>query len=104
MSDPLGLIGGSGGVQQPVQRTGLDQPPLPAGSPSFKDMLLDNLREADALQADANKAIEDLQTGDRDDVEGVILATQKAEMAFKMLQGVRNKMVEAYNEIRQIRV
>ncbi len=103
MSDPLGLIGRAGGVQQP-QHTNAPLPPLPAGSPSFKDVLLENLREADALQADANKAIEDLQTGDRDDLEGVILATQKAELAFKMLQGVRNKVVEAYNEIKQMRV
>ncbi len=103
MSDPLGLIGGTGGVQHPA-RTNPSQAPLAEGTSSFKDVLLENLREADKLQADANKAIEDLQTGDRDDLEGVILATQKAELAFKMLQGVRNKVVQAYDEIKQMRI
>lgn len=103
MSDPLGLIGGTGGVQPPA-RSNPSQAPLPEGTSSFKDVLLENLREADKLQADANKAIEDLQTGDRDDLEGVVLATQKAELAFKMLQGVRNKVVQAYDEIKQMRI
>jgi len=106
MSDPLGLIGGAGnlgGAGGPLggARDGM---PLKPGQASFKETLLENLRQADALQADANKAIEDLQTGHRDDLEGVILATQKAELAFRMLQGVRNKVVEAYNEIKQMRV
>lgn len=75
-----------------------------AGAPSFKEVLLGNLNEVNALQADATKAIEDLQAGRRTDVEGVILATQKADMAFKMLQSVRNKVVQAYNELRDVRV
>jgi flagellar hook-basal body complex protein FliE len=106
MSDPLGLIGGAGGNAAAGRvDTGArgGNGPRP-GEPSFKDVLLDNLRQADALQADATKAIEDLQTGRRDDLEGVILAAQKAELAFRMLQGVRNKVVEAYNEIKQMRV
>jgi flagellar hook-basal body complex protein FliE len=37
-------------------------------------------------------------------VEGVILATQKADNAFRMLQQVRNRMMEAYDEVKQIRV
>ena len=40
----------------------------------------------------------------RDDVEGVILATQKADNAFRMLQAVRNKVVAAYEEVKQLRV
>jgi flagellar hook-basal body complex protein FliE len=102
MSDPLGLIqtGGPG----PVRWNGQGVQPRPAQGPSFKDVLLENIRQVDRMQQDANRAIEDLQTGRRDDVEGVILATQKADMAFRMLQAVRNRMMEAYEEIRQIRV
>jgi flagellar hook-basal body complex protein FliE len=37
-------------------------------------------------------------------MEGVILATQKADTAFRMLQSVRNRVMEAYEEIKQIRV
>lgn len=103
MSDPLGLIGASGGASpargQPIAASG-----GASGSASFKESLLESLREVDRLQAEATQAAEDLQTGDRQDVEGVIAATQKADLAFKMLLSVRNKVVQAYEEVKQIRV
>lgn len=107
MSDPLGLIGarGAGGVN-PIQPPGTvaGGRPLDPGQPSFKDVLMDNLKQVNALQQDATTAIQDLQTGKRSDLEGVILATQKADTAFRMLQSVRNKVIEAYDEIKQMRV
>ena len=103
MSDPLGLIsaGGVRGIQVPGPR---QEAAADSGAPGFRDVLLKNLNEVNSLQQDATRAIEDLQTGKRDDLEGVILATQKADTAFRMLQQLRNKMVEAYDEIKQVRV
>jgi flagellar hook-basal body complex protein FliE len=101
MTDPLGLIGAGGGVRGLPPGGGVNR----AGDgPSFKETLLRNIDQVNKLQQDATRAIEDLATGERDDVEGVILATQKADTAFKMLQAVRNKVVEAYQEINQVRV
>jgi flagellar hook-basal body complex protein FliE len=107
MTDPLGLIGrglgGAGGAggygSAGVQGGGA----IPEG-PSFKDVLMENIKQVNDLQQDATKAIEDLQTGKRNDVEGVMLATQKADTAFKMLVQLRNKMQGAYEEIKQLRV
>ena len=65
---------------------------------------MENIKQVNDMQQDATKAIEDLQTGKRNDVEGVMLATQKADMAFKMLVQLRNKMQGAYEEIKQLRV
>ena len=111
MTDPLGFISrgagglsgagsagfGAGGVQG-----GADA--APANGPSFKDVLMENIKQVNDLQQDATSAIEDLQTGKRNDVEGVMLATQKADMAFKMLVQLRNKVQGAYEEIKQLRV
>ncbi|XOV74059.1 MAG: flagellar hook-basal body complex protein FliE [Phycisphaerales bacterium] len=71
---------------------------------SFKDLLMQNLQKVNSLQNDATKAIEDLNTGKRDDLETVLMATQKADTAFRMLQQVRNKLMDAYSELQQIRV
>lgn len=102
MTDPLGLIGGAGNINcQPPLRA--QDKPAP-GAPSFKDALLKNLEQVNKLQQEATTAIEDLQTGKRDDLEGVLLATQKADLAFKTLLAVRNKVQAAYDEIKQIRV
>jgi len=104
MSDPVGLIGGAGGIS-PIR------PAAPGGAtpgavegPSFRDVLMGHLNEVNELQQDATRAIEDFQTGQRNDVEGVLIATQQADAAFRMLLQVRNKMVDAYDELRQIRV
>jgi flagellar hook-basal body complex protein FliE len=103
MTDPLGLIGSSGSIT-PIRNDPAAHRPLAPGQPAFKDVLLDTLKEVNAMQQDANRAIEDLQTGKRGDLEGVVLATQKADTAFRMLQQVRNRMMEAYEEIKQMRV
>lgn len=100
MSDPIGLVGL--GRMQPGLGTSIQGPG--AQGPSFKDVLLDNLKRANQLEQDATRAIEDLTAGRRDDVESVILATQKADNAFRMLQAVRNKVMQAVEEVKQIRV
>ena len=104
MADPLGFISGSSGLRptQPVQSP--TNSPAQGQGPSFKDVLMDNLREVNKLQQEATRAVEDFQTGQRTDLEGVILATQKADNAFRMLQSLRNKVMEAYDEVKQIRV
>ncbi len=104
MADPVGLIG-SGGVS-PAHGPGAGQQARRAdpNGPTFRDVFMDTLREADKLQQDATAAVEDLATGRRDDPEGVILAAQKAETAFKMIQSLRNKVMQAYDEIKQMRV
>ncbi|MFN7022064.1 MAG: flagellar hook-basal body complex protein FliE [Phycisphaerales bacterium] len=101
MSDPLGLIrsAGNGTVYQPRPQT--DGPD--AGRPSFKSVLLDNIQQVNPLQREATTAIEDLQTGKRADVEGVITATQKADAAFHMLVALRNKLSTAFEEVKQMR-
>lgn len=111
MADPLGLIGGSTGgagaanraFQAAQNRTGSDPAGLGDG-PDFKKVFLDSINEVNKAQQEAEQAAEQLATGERSDVENVVLATQKADNAFKMLQALRNKVVEAYDEIKQVRV
>lgn len=103
MTDPLGLIGQSGSIGRisPGMRPGARPN---EGGPNFKDLLLKQIDEVNRLQQDADAAIEDLQTGKRDDLESVLIATQKADTAFRMLLQVRNKVMDAYEEVKQIRI
>lgn len=105
MSDPLGLIGSAGGAS-PLEprRTPAGGVPIDPSQPTFKDALLRNIEEVNKLQQDANAAIEDMASGRRTDLEGVLIATQKADTAFRMLQAVRNKVIQAYEEIQHMRV
>ncbi|MFW6058572.1 MAG: flagellar hook-basal body complex protein FliE [Phycisphaeraceae bacterium] len=108
MSDPLGLINsgqGPGGIN-PSGPASPQRPQGPGGQPGpeFKDVLMKHINEVNRLQQDAEKAIEDLASGKRDDMDAVMMAKQKADVAFQMLLQVRNKMMDAYEEVKQIRV
>lgn len=104
MSDPLGLINNSSGAgainpARPARTVGRNEQ-----GPDFKDVLMKNIEQVNRLQQDAEMAIEDLQTGKRDDVDAVMIAKQKADTAFQMLLQVRNSLVDAYDEIKDMRV
>ena len=108
MADPLGLLGGAArGVGGPGGLTGRSDPNANqpgADGGDFKNALLKSIEQVNQLQQDATAAQEDLATGQRNDVENVILATQKADQAFRALLAVRNKVQAAYEEMKQVRV
>lgn len=103
MSDPLGFVSGAGGLR-PVNPAQGPKAGPESGAPNFRDVLVENLEKVNNAQQEADRAVEDLMTGRRTDVEGVILATEKADNAFKMLQAMRGKVLQAYDEIKQVRV
>lgn len=75
-----------------------------AGAPSFKDAMLDSIKEVNAMQQDADRAVEAMSVGEDVNPAQVLTAVQKADMAFRMMMQVRNKLVEAYSEIKDIRI
>ncbi len=104
MADPLGLIGSVGATSPLAAPKATGQAAGIQGGPSFKDVLLKNIEQVNQLQQDADAAIEDLVSGKRDDLDAVLMAKQKADVAFQMLLQVRNKVMDAYEEVKQIRV
>lgn len=74
------------------------------GTASFKDVLLKNLGEVNQLQQDADSTLENYVTGKSNNVGEVISASQKASLAFSMLVQIRNKLQDAYDEVKNLRV
>lgn len=56
------------------------------------------------LQAGADKSIQGLATGQNNGLHEVMLAVEKASVSFQLLTQVRNKAVEAYQEIMRMQV
>src|ERR1700759_5652894 len=71
---------------------------------SFADALKNSIGEVSKLQQDASQAVQDLATGKTEDVDGVMTAMNKADLAFKTLLAIRGKLMDAYDEIKQISV
>jgi flagellar hook-basal body complex protein FliE len=95
-------------VGQPqVGATGLGKPAGDAaggGQVNFKDVLMKNLNEVNQLQEDADKSLQDFVSGKSQNMGEVISASQKASMAFSMLTQIRNKLQDAYDEVKNLRV
>jgi flagellar hook-basal body complex protein FliE len=56
------------------------------------------------MQQEANQAVENLFTGGESNPAEVLTAVQKADLAFRMMMQVRNKLVQAYQEVKEIRI
>ncbi len=67
-------------------------------------MLKDSIQEVTRLQGAADKAIEELATGEAKSIHETMIALEKAEISFKLMLQVRNKILEAYNEVMRMNV
>ena len=56
------------------------------------------------MQAAADKAVEKLATGGNVNPAEVLTAVQKADIAFQMMIQVRNKLVDAFTEIKNLQI
>jgi flagellar hook-basal body complex protein FliE len=80
------------------------QPTAAGGNVDFQSLLLDSISQVTSLDAQAQGAIqESLMGGDITQVE-VFTAVKKADLALRMLLQMRNKAMEAYDEIKQLRM
>jgi flagellar hook-basal body complex protein FliE len=70
----------------------------------FAAMLKDSISEVDRLQKEADRSIERLTVGDETDIHETVIAMEKADIAFKLMVQVRNKIVGAYEEIMRMQV
>jgi flagellar hook-basal body complex protein FliE len=70
----------------------------------FTDFLRDSIQEVNAMQQDADQAVQQLFTGGEVTEAEVLTAVQKADIAFRMMLQVRNKLVSAYDQIQNMRI
>lgn len=75
-----------------------------SGGVTFGDLLVDKINEANSAISTADKAVENLVAGRNKNVHETMIALEKADISFKMLMQVRNKMIDAYREIMRMQV
>ena len=76
----------------------------PTKQKPFGEVLKDSLKQVNTLQHEADKAIRDLATGGPTTLHDTMLTIEKAELSFKLMMQVRNKIVEAYQEVLRMQV
>jgi flagellar hook-basal body complex protein FliE len=76
----------------------------PAGGVKFGEVLKDAIATVNELQKSSDVEIQKLMTGESQDLHATLLAVQKADLSFQMMMQVRNKIVQAYQEIMRTQV
>jgi flagellar hook-basal body complex protein FliE len=77
---------------------------LSAGKVEFGSYLKDALGEVNQLQQVADKAIQQLVAEGKGDLQDTMVALEKADISFRFMMQVRNKVLEAYQEIIRMQV
>ncbi len=72
--------------------------------PSFKDTLSTFMTDVNKMQTKASESIKHLAAGEITDVHQVMSAVEEANVAFNMMMELRNKVMDAYQEVMRIRL
>lgn len=71
---------------------------------SFSDVLIESIEKVNALQKEADNAIEELLLGQNKDIVQTMITMEKADISFKLMMQVRNKIIQAYEEIMRMQL
>lgn len=73
-------------------------------SESFKALMIEQLQQVNSMQTDADTAVKQLMTGGDVNPAEVLTSLQKADLSFRMVMQIRNKLMQAYQEIKDVRI
>jgi flagellar hook-basal body complex protein FliE len=71
---------------------------------TFGEFLTESIGKVNSIQQDANVAMEKLASGESQNLHETLLAVEKAEIAFKTMNQIRTKVIDAYREIMKMQI
>ena len=71
---------------------------------NFAQTVSELLQGANSQQLQADAAINELAAGNSQGVHQVVLAVAKADLAFRMVLEIRNRLIESYQEVMRMQV
>lgn len=74
------------------------------GAGSFKNVLRDAINETNELQKSADVKVQQLATGQTTNIPEVMMQVEKADIALRLMTQVRNKIIDAYQEVMKMQV
>ena len=100
MNTPITRVGGQGlpPIKLPVDEKVSDD------QKSFAKTLEQFVNDVNSLQNQADVSIEKLATGEISDVHQVMKAVEEANVAMEFMLEIRNKIIDAYQEIMRMPV
>jgi flagellar hook-basal body complex protein FliE len=93
-----------GDLIPPISDTPGESSKVGENKSSFSNVLKDKIGEINKLQLDADAAIAKVELSDSGSIHEAMIAMEKASISFKTMLQVRNKMLEAYQEVMRMQV
>lgn len=81
-----------------------DTNPIAKAGSGFSDIIQSTISEVAKAEQQADKSIEDLQSGQSKNLHEVMISVEKADISVKMLVQFRNKALQAYEEIMRMQI
>ncbi len=88
---------GIGGIERP-------QAPANDGGAGFGRLVGEQLGRVHELEQNASQQSRALATGMSDDLAGALVSVERADLALQLTTQLRNKAVEAYQEVMRMQV
>jgi len=88
----------------PMQIPKTSGPEVSKAGEAFGKMLSSTINQVNQAEMNGNKAIENLHTGKAKNLHEVMIAVEEADLSIRMLVQMRNKALEAYNEIMRLQI
>lgn len=89
------IVGSPFGSPAPIPRS----QEAPQSGRSFLDTISESIQKVEDDHRAANQSVQDLATGRRKTLHETMIAVEKADVSFRMLLAVRNKLLSAYQEV-----
>ena len=99
MSSSIAGLGSIGAISSLPKLPALDSAPAEGG---FSGVLSNVLQQVNQLSGGAEQQIGSLLKGGNTDMSSVMIAVEKADVAFQLMMQVRNKIVGAYQDIEKM--
>ena len=87
----------------PIEMPAAIQPSKSAQG-SFQSVFSDAIGQVQQVQQSANTSVDKFLSGENEEIHHVALATQQSELAFELFMQVRNKVVQAYQEVMRMQM
>ena len=88
----------------PALEAGAGAAPSAAGGADFQEFLLKSLDQVNELDRHSQSLIAGAITGDDLTQAEIFTSVKKADLAFRTMLQIRNKLLEAYNELKDLRM
>ncbi len=107
---PIGVDGGvsinspiGDSFSQPVASPALDPHRIQEPS-AFQTLFAETISKTNSSLKEAESAAKDFASGKSDDIHGTMIAASQADIQLRLVGSLRNRVVDAFNEIWRMQV